>query len=194
MKKFITLIIALIFFTGCLPADYPTEIAVYDFNTAVIQYELTGQEEGDMTVYLRGDQQATYKTTQAGNILEINLGDKIYSVDMDKATAVELPTTFYESLKAMSAEDQELAIVKKALGIKDAATDPEAITKKVVAGQQCDVYNIPNIGVACIWNGIVIEKEITMLGLTNKTVAVSIQTNVDIPPERFEVPANVIVQ
>ena len=194
MKKFIALILSTVLLTGCLPADYPKEIAVYDFNTAVIQYELTGQEEGDMTLYMRGDQKATYKATQTGNTLELNLGNKAYLVDMDKATAVESSTDFYANLKNLSKEEQNIAIIKKALGLKDSADDPEAVTRKVVAGQSCDVYNIPNIGTACIWNGIVLEKEITMLGLVNKTVAVSVQTNVDIPPERFELPANVIVQ
>ena len=80
-----------------------------------------------MTLYMRGDQKAIYKTTQNGNTLEMHLGDKFYAVDMDKATAVELPTTFYDDIKGLSKDEQNMAIIKKALGIKEGAADPEAV-------------------------------------------------------------------
>lgn len=49
------------------------------------------------------------------------------------------------------------------------------------------------MGSACIWNGIVLQKEVTLAGITNKTTAVNISVDVDIPAERFELPDNVIV-
>lgn len=198
MKKLIALsALMIVVLVGCTP-DYPNELAVYDFDTVLVQYELSGQTEGDATLYMRGDQKALYKSARVAgvekNTLELDLGDKAYLVDMDKATASELPSTDYEALKGMSAEEQNKYLVKKALGIKNSADDPLVATTKTVAGQECDLYIVPNIGTACIWNGIVLEKEINIADVTNQTVATRVETNVAIQDEKFEIPANVILK
>lgn len=198
MKKFIIPFALLVLvLTGCTP-DYPNELAVYDFDTALVQYELSGQTEGDATLYMRGDQKALYKSVRVldteKNTLDLELGDKAYAVDMDKATASELPNTDYETLKGLSAEDQNKYLVKKALGIKNSAEDPQVATTKSIAGQECDLYIVANIGTACIWNGIVLEKEVNIAGVTNQMVATRVETNVKIQPEKFEIPANIILK
>jgi len=197
MKKlFALLTLSIIALTGC--GDYPNELAVYDFDTAVVQYELTGQTTGDATLYMRGDQKALYKTVvvtdKAQNTLELDLGDKFYLVDMDKATATEVSNSEYETLKGLSKEEQNKYLAKKALGLKNSAEDPQAVTTKTVAGQKCDLYLVSNIGSACIWNGIVLEKEVNILDVTNQMVATSVKTNVEVQADKFEIPANVIVQ
>jgi hypothetical protein len=195
MKKLISIfaLVAVVFLAGCVK-DYPSEIAVYKFDSAIIQYEYTGNVEGEATLYVRGDQKAMYRTLGESTMLELELGDIGYSIDMDKTTAVKTSNSDYEKLKGMSAGEQEVFLVKKALGLKDSAEDPIATLKKVVAGKSCNVYAINNIGSACIWNGIVLEKEVTIQDITNKQVAVSVQIDLEIPSEKFEVPANVIVQ
>jgi len=198
MKKLIALsALMIVVLVGCTP-NYPNELAVYDFDTALVQYELNGQTEGDATLYMRGDQKALYKSVRVAgvekNTLDLDLGEKAYAVDMDKATASELPSTDYETLKGMSAEEQNKYLVKKALGIKNSADDPQPATTKTVAGQECDLYIVPNIGTACIWNGIVLEKEINIADVTNQMVATRVETNVAIQDEKFEIPANVILK
>lgn len=195
MKKLISIfaLVAAIFLSGCVK-DYPSEIAAYKFDTAIIQYEYTGSTEGEATLYVRGDQKAMYKTLGEVSTLELELGDAGYIVDLDKTTAVEVVNPDYAVLVEMSAGEQEVYLVKKALGLKDSAEDPKPFTKKVIAGKSCNVYTINNIGSACIWNGIVLEKEITIQDLTNKQVAVSVQIDLEIPSEKFELPANVILK
>lgn len=194
MKKLIPILaLVAVIFVGC-GKNYPSEIAAYKFDTAVIQYEYTGSAEGEATLYVRGDQKAMYKTVGGKNELELDLGAEGYSVDMDKTTAYKVKNADYEKLKGMSAQEQETYLVKKALGLKDSADVPEPFTKRVIAGKTCNVYVINNIGSACIWDGIVLEKEVTIQDVTNKQVAVSVQTDIEIPSVKFEVPANVIVQ
>ncbi|MFC1599672.1 hypothetical protein ACFL3T_01430 [Patescibacteria group bacterium] len=195
MKKLISIIalVAAVFLAGCVK-DYPSEIAVYKFDTAVIQYEYTGSQKGEATLYVRGDQKAMYKTFGEKSTLEIDLGEKGYDVNMDKGTAIEVANPNYETLKGMSANEQEIYLVKEALGLKDYAEAPVAALKKVVAGKTCNVYAINNIGSACIWSGIVLEKEVTIQDVTNKQVAVSVQTDVEVSAAKFELPANVILQ
>jgi hypothetical protein len=194
MKKIIPILaLAAIVFAGC-GESYPSEIEAYTFDSAVVQYEYTGNVEGEATLYARGDQKATYRTLGDKNELELDLGSKGYSVDMNKATAIEFANPDYEVLKGMSMQEQESFLVKKALGLKDSAEMPEVFTNKVIAGQTCNVYIISNIGSACIWDGIVLEKEVTIQDVTNRQVAVSVQTGLNIPSSKFELPANVILQ
>ena len=195
MKKTIAIfaLVAAVMLVGC-GKSYPSEIAVYKFDSAVIQYEYSGSVEGDATLYVRGDQKAMFKSLGDSNTLEIDLGDKGYEADLDKGTAVEVANPEYGKLKEMSMGEQEIYLVKKALGLKEGAEDPIASLKKVIAGKTCNVYAISNIGSACIWNGIVLEKEVTIQDVTNRQVAVSVQTDVEVGDSRFELPASVILQ
>lgn len=183
---------------GCTQ-DYPSEIKAYGFDTAFIQYDLSGAEAGSMSVYIRGDQKAVLKTVEgaegvAVNTLELSLGDIGYVVDMDAAIAVKVANAEYVELKKMSPEEQEVYLVKEALGLKTSAQAPEPLNVQMVAGHECNLYLVQNIGSACVWNGLVLEKEITIAGLTNKQVATEVQVDVAVPAERFELPANVIVK
>lgn len=193
MKKIIIPFLFVLTLVGC-GNTYPDDVSVYRFDTAVIQYEFTGSLEGEATLYLRGDQRAFYKTLAEKKSLELDLGETGYIVDMNKITAIKVENADYVRLKKMSATEQEVFLVKKALGLKDSADDPEPITKKVIAGQTCNVYMISNIGSVCIWNGIALEVEVTIQDITNRQVAVSVQENIEVPDIKFELPANVIVK
>lgn len=193
MKKLIIPFLFILTFVGCGNA-YPSDVAVYKFDTAVVQYDFTGNLEGEATLYLRGDQKALFKTLGEVSTLELDLGDSGYFVNMNKMTAVKMENEDYETLKGLNATEQEVFLVKKALGLKDSAEDPEPITKKVIAGQTCNVYIIGNIGSTCLWNGIALETEVTIQDVTNRQVAISVQENVDVPDVKFELPANVILK
>lgn len=184
-------------FAGCGNSSYPSELSVYPFNTAVIQYELSGNSEGDQSLFIRGDERAvsTFIVTpgREGRSLELYLGSTKYIADLDKMTAVKAPNTSYTEMLELNPEEQEAYLIKKSLGLKETADLPEPIIQSEIAGYECDIYEIPNVGSACIWNGIVLQKEVTLAGITNKTTAVNISVDVDIPAERFELPDNVIV-
>lgn len=191
-----TFVVSTLLLTGC-GDSYPSELSVYPFKTVVIQYELSGGTEGDQSLFIRGDQKALHKfiTTagQESNSFELYLGENKYFANLDKMTAVKTIDANYNKMLSLSAEEQEEYLIKKSLGLKESAQLPDPVTTSTVAGQKCDVYEVPNVGTACIWNGIVLQKEITLAGITNKTVAVSVQVDVEIPAERFELPAGVIV-
>ncbi|MBD3156836.1 hypothetical protein GF369_03330 [Candidatus Peregrinibacteria bacterium] len=203
MKKIISFIglLALagvtLLFVGCDDASYPNKLSVYPFKTALVQYELSGNTEGDQSLFIRGDEKAvsTFITTpgQEKNTFELYLGSTKYIANLDKMTAVKAANTQYTDMLELSPEEQEAYLIKKSLGLKESAELPEPIITSTVAGRECDVYDIPNVGSACIWNGIVLQKEITLAGITNKTIAVNVETDVEIPDERFELPAGVIV-
>ena len=197
MKKLTTLcaLVGMIFVAGCTDT-YPQDLQVYSFDTAIIQYELSGNAEGEETLYIRGDQKALHRfVTRAGveeNMFELDLGEEMYIADLQKMTAVKSNNAEYEKLKSMTPEEQGEYLVKQELGLKDNVDLGEPLSQKMVAGKKCDLYQVPNIGTACVWDGIVLEKEVQILDKTSKKVAVSVETNVEIPSERFELPEGVI--
>jgi hypothetical protein len=198
MKKLaiILVLVGLFALTGCADS-YPQKLSVYSFDTAIIQYHISGISEGDETVYIRGDQKATHRYVLnpdgEENTLQIDLGSERYHADLNKMTAVKVENDDYGKLLAMSKEDQEKHLIRKELGLKESVEVPDPETTSVIAGQVCDVYEIPNLGTACIWDGIVLKKEISMFGAVSSKVAVSVDTNVEISKDNFELPAGVIL-
>jgi len=202
MKKTSSLIIVTVFavstflLTGCGEAG-SSKLSVYPFKTAVIQYELNGGTVGDQTLFIKGDQKALHKfiTTvgQESSTFELSLGDEKYIADLDKMTAVKTVDVDYAAMLSMKTEEQKAYLIKKSLGLKESAVLPEPLITSTIAGQQCDVYEIQNVGTACIWNGIVLQNEITLAGVTNKITAVKVDVDTEIPAERFELPDGIIV-
>ncbi|MFC1655746.1 hypothetical protein ACFL3C_02660 [Patescibacteria group bacterium] len=198
MKKLASVFVLLSLFalSGC-GDSYPQELSVYSFDTAIIQYEIGGISQGDETVYMRGDQKSSHRFVTTGaqeeNTLQLDLGNDRYVADLNKMTATKVKNNDYEKLISMSKEEQEKYLVRKALGLKDSVEVPEPLTTAMVAGQKCKLYEIENIGVACIWEGVVLKKEISILGNSSTKTAVSAEVNVDIAKERFELPAGVIL-
>jgi hypothetical protein len=202
MKKFgivLPLFALALAISGCGEGETVTKkLSVYPFNTAVVRYELSGAVSGEETLYIKGDMSVDQKfVTQGGadeNTLELNLGPEIYIADLLKMTAVKVINSDYDKLIKLSPEDQKKEFIRAALGIKDSAELPVSSGTKQIAGQSCDVYIIDNVGTACLWNGIILEKEIPLLGITNTKTAISVETNVDIPKDQFDLPAGVIVK
>lgn len=198
MKKLTSFLVLISLFalSGC-GDSYPQKLSVYSFDTAIIQYEISGISDGDETVYMRGDQKSSHRfvTTsgQEENTLQLDLGSERYVADLNKMTATKVKNQDYETLISLSKEDQEKYLVRKALGLKEGVEVPEPLTTSMVAGKTCKLYEVPNIGIACLWEGIVLKKEISMLGNSSIKTAVSVETDVEISKDRFELPAGVIL-
>jgi hypothetical protein len=200
MKKFLLipslLILSILLINGC-GQNYPKNLALHDFNTAIINYELTGGTNGEESLYIRGDQEALIRLVSHGdkeeNTIDLNLGNERYIVNLDKMKAVKTENEDYKKLLSMSKEEQREYILRKELALDENAEIPEPIGKSEIAGKECDIYQVLNLGTICIWQGIVLQKEVTMLNITDKKTAVSIETDVDIPNEQFELPAGVTV-
>jgi len=203
MKKTLSIVAVMAVVTSALVLSgcgdsYPSKLSVYPFKTAVIQYELSGGTQGDRSVFIRGDQKAvhTFITTpgQEKNTFELYTGgNERYIADLDKMTATKTVDTNYNKMLKLSPKEQEQYLIKKSLGLRENTVLVEPITTSMVAGQKCDVYEVPNVGTACMWHGIALQTETTFAGIVNKVTAVNVDVDTDIPAARFELPAGVIV-
>lgn len=198
MKKLLVsgIVLGLIISAGCA-REYPKKLKVHTFDTALIQYQITGAAEGEEALYIRGDQKALHRyvtiNDQERRTLELDLGPEKYNANLIKMTAVRSENPDYAKLQQMSAEEQEKHILRRELGLKEGVELPEPTSKTTYAGKQCDLYNIPNIGSACIWEGVVLMKEVILLDTVNVKTAISVETDIQIPAERFDLPVGVIV-
>jgi len=187
-------LISVVVLSGCTGA-YSNKLTVYDFDTAVIQYELNGATQGDETLYIRGDESALYsfvtRAEQEENKITLSLENAAYIADMLQMTAIKTTNKDYLAMKDLDKDAQEEYLIRKALGLKADTEIPESASTKEIAGQTCDIYEIANIGEACIWKGIVLEKTISMAGVTDTKTAISIQLNVDIDGAKMQLPSNV---
>ena len=202
MKKSILIPLSFVFvstllLSGCGDGSASKKLSVFPFNTAVIKYELSGSFTGEENLYIKGDLMSSHKYIMQNDAeestLELSLGSEKYIANLNKMTAIKTKNEQYDKLITLGKEDQNKLLILSALGLKDSDPIPSSSGTKKIAGQTCDVYVIENVGTACMWNGLVLEKKITILGISNDKTAVSIELDKDISNDRFELPAGVIV-
>ena len=198
MKKLasVILLISLITLSGCAQT-YSNKLAVYDFDTLIVQYELDGDIQGDETLYIRGDESAIYRYITRGEQeeqkLELHLGEKKQIVNMIALTAVEVTDQDYVNMEDLNKEGQENYLIRKDLGLREDVEIPKSTMTKKIAGQTCDVYEVSNVREVCIWKGIILENTTSIAGITNTKTATSIMVNKDIDTAKFQIPSNVVL-
>jgi len=192
---------AVIAFSGCA-SNQAEKVYPYPFDTAKIEYQLTGNVEGSTTVHIKGDKSAhetKAKSVESGNEAEINtllldLEDKLYQIDLTAKTGNSSDNPIYAQLKELTPEERLPFLTKLATGlVADGGQTPTPKGQKNVAGETCDLYDIQGIGEICLWNGIPVYSSMTIpeAGIMSTNTATSIQLNVAIPDSVFNVPEGV---
>lgn len=201
MKKLSVLFLGIVtasalVFTGCTQEEQA--LKVYPFDTAIIQYQIAGAAEGDETLYIKGDKKAAIRFVtqddEEKQTMDLDLGAEGYRVNLNDNTAVKFANDYYESLKGMDKDGQEMFLVRQELGLKESAENPTKVGEAKIAGQVCNIYDVSNVGSVCMWNGIPLQKQINILGVVNSKTAVNIQTDVEIGDDRFDLPRGVVVE
>lgn len=196
------LALSLVALSGCASAD--EKVYPYSFDSAKIEYKITGDIEGSTTVMIKGDK-AVHKTSAINKTGEtetpietvlLDLGDTFYQIDLSAKQGQKGPNPVYQELKRLPPEDRMGFLTKLATGqAMNGDEAPESEETKEVAGQTCSLYKIQNIGEICLWNGVPLYSSISIpeAGVTNSNTATSIQLNIEIPDSAFNVPEGVTI-
>lgn len=190
--------------------DSPWE-AKLPFKTAVIQYEVSGDEKGTESLYIRanGQEQAHMRKTK-GKMMFMNVStDKVTittpelvtEVDMEKKTGRKFvnPTKFIiEEYGKLSAKEKE-TVKKNAvdMGTNMSQTMGGTVEKKAGThlGHTCDVVKVMGF---TSWvmsdTGIMLKTEGNLMGVTAKTVATKVERDGAVPSDVFNVPSGVNVE
>jgi outer membrane lipoprotein-sorting protein len=117
--------------------------------------------------------------------------DWMYNIDMEKKEGTKLANNYYQNLLAKSKEedvtDIEEAMMKDMGGSK--------IGTEEICGKMCDIWDIPKMKTKTwVWEGVSLKIDVQMPGMESVTTATSVKENVDVPEEKFQVPADVTVE
>ncbi len=209
LKKFINpaAVIFILIAGGCAQQQDTSADRVYPypFETAKIEFSLTGNMTGTRTTYIKGDKSANETHTVMKNgdqeekidIRLLEIGDSYYQIDLNAKTAVKTTNQLYDELKTLPKENRMDYLVRAATGnIAPGSIAPVVKNQKEIAGQKCSVYDIQTFGEVCIWSGIPLYSTIKVSeqNIENTTTATKIETGIDIPDSIFEIPADVKIQ
>jgi hypothetical protein len=161
------------------PADYKK----YRFNTAIVEYEVEGHDEGSKTLYIDmgGYKVAEYiivkKKKSDEKTAVILIGSDIISIDFEEESAVKIHNPMAYLLASPDRDWEKTAenILLK-LGF-------EKIGAETIIGKECDVWEQGRSKI-WVWDGL------TMKSVNGKDIetATRIQVDTSIPQEMFEVP------
>ncbi len=197
VKKVIVIaIFASVIIAGCATGT-DQKVNPYPFNTAKIEYELSGNIEGTQTVYIKGDLTARetqgVKNTEKGeketHDLYLEIGDSRYEIDLNTKEGIKTMNPLYNELRNLKQNEKNDFLLKIATGAAETEGLPTSTGQEKFAGKTCNMYDISDIGEICIWNSIPLYYKRNQ----NVTTAVSVETDIDIDDAVFAVPADVTI-
>jgi hypothetical protein len=196
-------LIALFFLSSCasLKKASPPEGRYYRYGveSGIIEYSLTGTQEGKETIYFKdwGMIEAKYTDTKITfqdsseniNSLTIINNDSVFFIDLNKKTGIKLENKMLKEM-ADSLSTKDLGLVGESM-IKDQMKGRKTGTEKIL-GKKCDVWEttMPK-GKTWIWKNITLKLTFNMMGMKAENTATKIKTGVEIPPEKFIAPPGI---
>ncbi len=218
MKKNLILIATFIYLSmvflcamSCQAGDPPSPWEVkLPFKSAVIEYKITGMDNGTQTMYIKdyGRYRATYKNasmkimgmTTKINTIEITTPDWIYSIDLTAGTGTKSvnPTKYMiEEYNKLSHRDKKRVMENaKKMGTTMMNGVQGEIQKNAatILGYRCDVMTIPGMKIYSITDtDIPLKSESNILGPPSVVEAVKIR-EVAVPDEKFMPPHGVRIE
>lgn len=174
----------------------------HSFKSAVIHYEIKGNvQNGTEELYIKGDKTCSVKhlstnildRTEKQDLMVIDDGTNVYSIDLNKKTAIKMlsPKKLWEEMtpkERKTLEESGQAVVKGISG----KLDHKPIGAEKILGKPCKIYEIFGVK-SWQWEDIPLKTEMQMMGKIRQ-IAVSIKLNAAIPDSRFRIPAGIKIQ
>ncbi len=176
----------------------------YTFDTAKIDYQVSGSSTGKTEVWIKGDKKkiinnitvtrADGSQKQYSNMMIADAG-KIYSLDPVSKTGTMVKDPFYTELEKLAPEQRQARLIQEAVATSFSSDGTTATAKPVkteeVAGQQCELYQT-ELKDICLWQGIPLKtsakSDINNVEVENR--ATSIVLNQGVSDSDFQVPTD----
>ena len=172
----------------------------YGIESAIVEYTISGSRTGTEKLIFKdwGSKEAKYENaamTMAGfsiaeNKLTIINGESTYNIDLEARTGTKIKTPFIEEM-AEGAQTNDLTgigeRIMKSMGGK-------IIGQEEILGKECDIWEIEMAGAkSWVWNWVTLKTEVNFLGTAIIITAVSIDADVSIDNEEFEIPGDITI-
>lgn len=172
----------------------PAGIKRYQVASAIVEYTLSGTQTGTETLYFvdYGMREAKYTSTeikvgtfsQKTKRVTLMEGATTYTIDLDQRTGTKIENPLYKKFEGQDATEVGERMLRDMGGQK--------IGAESFLGKMCEVWEIRKLGSKVwVWSGIPLKTEITFGGMQSSIVATKIEPNVQIPPEKLTLPADI---
>ncbi len=185
-----------LFLVACTTTTPASEkVYPYSFNTLKIEYNVTGNQAGNITEYFKNDQTATTlvledKAQKKINVTILGLKEKNITFDNETKKGTQSPNGLYDELKKMPMEKRmEYLLRLKTNSVK--STVPQIKEKRIIAGKECNLYELAPGTEVCLWEGYQLYSKLTTQTMTLEQVATKIETNPELPDSLFEIPKDI---
>jgi len=169
----------------------------YGIKSAVIEYIITGSQEGTKTLYFDnwGMRQAEYTRsvlTVGGfskpiNIVNIIDGDYQYMINIDQNSGTKTRNPILRSMDELKGQKGFNEFGEQML----LSMGANKIGKEEFLGKDCDIYDMRNTGTRLwIWKWITLKSETNSRGLEINVTATRINEGA-VPKDKFKIPDNV---
>ena len=190
MKK-TALSFILIFLVSTL--SYAWDQKRYTIKSGIVEYKLSGMQEGTETLYFdqNGAREARHTDATSNfmgmkqkvqNVYYID-GDWAYSYDVKTNTAMKINMKeMMNDADAKNLKEYGEKILKEMGGEKTGS--------KNILGKQCEVWSIPKFGsTTCVYkNSIPLEYSAHFNGMDMNSVAINLQENASVPQDKLTLP------
>ncbi len=191
-SKIALILITLFFITSILSAQ---KFKRYDFKSGKVEYKLSGAAKGTQTMFFDnyGMKEAKFANMsiemmgmkQKKNTITIIDGKDTYVVNWESGTAVKMKTPLYDMFPKGKGLKNVGEKLMQNMGAEKTGTG-------TVLGKECDIWEIKKAGTKLwIWKSIPLKVEVKMMGVQMNQVATSVETDIDVPASKFEIPKNI---
>jgi hypothetical protein len=164
----------------------------YDLERAVVHYRITGDEEAAETLYFDhwGMREARLRQPvgTAGTTLILIDGDATFVVDVAAKRAT------VQATRHVPGTAMPLTHLGKRRRAWFESLGGKAVGRGRIAGRSCERWETPVLGTTvCLWKFLPLAAETRVDGTHRRRIAVQVDVDPQIPPERFTLPPGIAV-
>jgi hypothetical protein len=172
----------------------------YGIKSGVIEYIITGSQEGTKTLYFDswGMRQAEYTRsilsvsgfTKPLNLVNIIDGEYQYMINIDQNSGTKTRNPILKSIEQLKGQKGFNEFGEQMLLSMGASK----IGSESFLGKDCDVYEMKNTGTKLwVWEWLTLKSETNSGGLNINLTATRINEGGSVPKEKFKVPEKVVL-
>jgi hypothetical protein len=172
----------------------------YGIKSGVIEYIITGSQEGTKTLYFDnwGMRQAEYTRsilsvsgfTKPLNLVNIIDGEYQYMINIDQNSGTKTRNPILKSIEQLKGQKGFNEFGEQML----LSMGANKIGSESFLGKDCDVYEMKNTGTKLwVWEWLTLKSETKSGGLNINLTATRINEGGSVPKEKFKIPEKVVL-
>ena len=191
----LSLVLVFLWYGSVRSEEVPVIYKRYAVQSGIVEYIVSGASEGIEVVYFEdwGMREARYKKTESemlgfSNRLIVIERDWVYTIDLDKRLGTKVQDLEVKQIVDEPVKGTEVNINERLMALWEAVL----VGEETLMEKSCRVWNAEKKGQKFwLWNWLPLKAE-TKMGVNEIILtAVSVNLDVPIPPEKFQIPEGI---